>query len=80
MAVSKIRRHKPEWGSLDHCLDDPHREGSENLPPAHRGLRPGGSSLSGHALVEHWPCVRVSFCLTRSLKGDVKEDVSSQAT
>jgi len=21
----KIRRHKPDQGSLDHCLDDPHR-------------------------------------------------------
>ena len=31
IAASEIKRHKPEWGSPDHCLGSPHKVGSENL-------------------------------------------------
>jgi len=49
MAAFEMRMHKfsvPQ-GSLDHCLDDPHRVGSENL--------------SKYLLVDDRPWVGVSF-------------------
>ena len=58
MGAFKIRRYKPDWGSLDHCLDDPHKVGSENL-----------DNLIEYLSVEDGPEVRVSFWLARALTG-----------
>ena len=43
----KIIRHNPQWDNPDRCKDNPHKVEPENLPPAHRGLRPGGNNLYG---------------------------------
>ncbi len=46
--------HKPQLDTQDRERDNPHRAGPENLPPAHRGLRPGGSNLCGNLVELRW--------------------------
>ena len=43
--------------------DNRRREGAGSLPPARRGLRPGGNNQGEFQLYaeEHWPWARVSF-------------------
>lgn len=57
----KSRIHTSKLDNQSLCRGNPQRMRSENLPPAGRGLRPGGSNLSRYVLVEHWPWARVSF-------------------
>jgi hypothetical protein len=57
----RIRMHKSQSDNPGLCGRRSQMMGSGNLPPAQRGLRPGGSNLSGFVRVEHWSLVGVFF-------------------
>ncbi len=46
----KFIGHMPQLDTQDRERDNHQRAGPENLPPAHRDLRPGGSNLSGNVV------------------------------